>query len=325
MLAHVTISRDRTTEAYDAAPPTDPVLLVRSVLERPDAELDYACAKIVFDQFIDPSVNRPGVLAELNRLSDAVREMAGPNAGPDAKLGTLRRYLYDSGAWNDGKPFAYDQSDPLGQRLANKLLHNYLANRLGQCVSMPILFLILAERLGLDVALAAAPSHFFVRYSSQSGQIINIETTSGGHPARELWFRQGFPISNRSIETGIYMRGLTKRQAITAMASTIIERLNAEERFEKVIAVTDVILAHDKMNVAAMLCKGTACGMLLDKFRAAFPRYWEWTPTQRARAQDWMEGNEAWFALAEHLGWLPFEEAASDSDAPSTTTDQQRG
>ena len=322
MLAHVTFSRDRSTEARETDSPSEAVKLISSVLDRPDAKLDYAKAKIAFDQFIDASVDGLAVLDELDRLTDTARRLAGPTIDPDAKLGALRRFLYDSGSWNNGRPFAYDQSDPLGRRTENKLLHNYLANRLGQCVSMPILFLILAERIGLHVALSAAPSHLFVRYSSPSGRIINIETTSGGHPAREQWFRQNFPISDRAIETGIYMRSLTKREAVAAMASTVIEHLNAGKRHLDVIAVTNIILAHDKMNVAAMLWKGSACGRLLDQLRTEFPRYWEWTPDQSARAQDWMRGNDAWFNMAEHLGWRPFEDEEPSYLSPGPATPQ---
>ena len=102
--------------------------------------------------------------------------------------------------------FDYDMSDPDGARLPNKLLHNYLRHRLGQCVSMPILFLILGERLELNVALARAPAHFFIRYTAPDGKAWNLETTSGAHPARLDWFRQNMPMSERALESGLYMR-----------------------------------------------------------------------------------------------------------------------
>lgn len=54
---------------------------------------------------------------------------------------------------------------------------------------MPILFLILGDRLGLDMALASAPLHMFVRWRDSSGRTLSLETTSGAHPARDAWFR----------------------------------------------------------------------------------------------------------------------------------------
>ena len=130
MLARVTISRDRTTERRGASWPGEAAMLVGAVLDRPDADLDYGLAKLAFDRFIDPSVDPEVVYSQLDKLADAARRFAGPTASPDARLVALRRTIYERGTWNGGQPFAYDPSDPLGQRLSNKLLHNYLATRL---------------------------------------------------------------------------------------------------------------------------------------------------------------------------------------------------
>ena len=96
---------------------------------------------------------------------------------------------------------------------------------------MPILFLIIADRLGLNVGLCSAPEHMFVRYTDQSGRVLNIEATSGGHPARDSFIRENFPMSDRSIESGLYMRTLTKRESIAMMASTLIEHLAEQGRY----------------------------------------------------------------------------------------------
>jgi regulator of sirC expression with transglutaminase-like and TPR domain len=96
--------------------------------------------------------------------------------------------------------------DADGRAVRNKLLENYLRARLGQCVSMPVLFLLIAERLGLEVALCPAPEHILVRYTDENGGAHNIETTSGCHPARDEWIRQQLGISNRAVDSGIYLR-----------------------------------------------------------------------------------------------------------------------
>ena len=67
--------------------------------------------------------------------------------------------------------------------MRNKLISTYLATRRGNCVSMPILMLIIGERMGLDLALSTAPLHIFIRHR-EGGREVNLEATSGGHPAR---------------------------------------------------------------------------------------------------------------------------------------------
>jgi len=164
------------------------VKVVRAVLSLPDGELDYARAKLAFDKVVDPTVDVEATLAELNEMAETARRLAGRSASEGERLTALRKFVYVSGAWNAYRAFDYDHADFKNIRV--KLIPHYLETRLGNCVSMPILFLILADKLGLDIALAMAPAHFFVRYRDESRRVINLEPTSGALPARDIWIRQ---------------------------------------------------------------------------------------------------------------------------------------
>jgi len=140
--------------------PATPADIVRAVLAAPDNRLDYAQAKLEFDRIIDPSIKPDDVTAKLNKLAGIANDMAGAGAGERVKLTALQKLIYQAGPWNDGRPFSYDLADPSGLDIRHKLLSTYLTTRQGNCVSMPILFLILADRMGLSgAALADAPSH----------------------------------------------------------------------------------------------------------------------------------------------------------------------
>lgn len=215
--------------------------------------------------------------------------------------------IYESGPWNGGRPFAYDLDDPLGRSLPNKLLHNYLTTGRGQCVSMPTLFLILADRLGLNVSLVLAPDHVFVRYTDAQGRSFNLETTSGGHPARDEWVRQNFPMGDLAVRNGLYLRSLSKREAVAVLALTVVEHLFQFERFEAAVAVCEVLLRHHPRDVNIMLSLGSAHGKLLDALRKRYPIPWTAPPLVRARMHACMERNRSLFAEAERLGWIPEE------------------
>ena len=92
----------------------------------------------------------------IDRLVDAARQMAGPNPIDSYKLAAIRRAIYVAGPWNYNRAFSYDLSDPFGKVPANRLLSTYIRTRKGNCVSMPILFMIVADRMGLNVHLATA-------------------------------------------------------------------------------------------------------------------------------------------------------------------------
>lgn len=283
-----------------------PVAVVRAVLSVGDAGLDYGRAKLAFDQLIDPTRPDADMMAQLNRMADGVRRLAGPSASPDARLAALQQLLYVAGPWNGHQPFAYDHDDPLGQRIGNKLLASYLATRRGNCVSMPALFLILADKLGLDVALATAPLHVFVRYRSESGRDLNIETTSGAHPARNAWFHQNMPMSDRAVESGLYMRALAKREGVALLATTILEHLIEQRRFSEALSVSEVILEHAPRDAYTMVKQGSVCAELI---RTEFTEQYR-TPTLipqslRERYVMLAQRNRSTFEAAEALGWQP--------------------
>ncbi|HEV2078272.1 MAG TPA: transglutaminase family protein, partial [Allosphingosinicella sp.] len=220
MLSTLTAAPPATSTA-----PSGAVEVVRRVLSLPDDRLDYSEAKIAFDCAIDPSIDANAVRAELEAMEAKARELAGPSPDDDANLGALRKLIYESGPWNGHRPFNYDHHDPVGADGCNSVLASCLKTRLGNCVSMPVLFLILGERLGLHLSLALAPGHMLVRYQDQSGHILNLETTSGAFPARLEWLRQEMPMTDLALKNGVYMRSLPKREAVAQMATTIGEHL----------------------------------------------------------------------------------------------------
>jgi regulator of sirC expression with transglutaminase-like and TPR domain len=286
----------------------DAAAAVRRVLSVADADLDYLNAKLVFDAIVDPSVDPTWVRTQIDMLAAAARALTRGDTRCAVRLGAVRTVLYEPGPWNDGRPFGFDMSDPDGRRIGNKLLHNYLRTRLGQCVSMPVLFLILAERLGLEVALCAAPDHILVRYTDETGRTHNIEASSGGHPARDEWICEQLRISDRALASGIYLRTLTRREGIAMLAHTIVEHLREQGRIDEVVSVCEAILQHHPREVNALVSLASACGELLERWRKQHPAPFAAPAEQVAYATSLVERNARLFAAAEELGWQPYEQ-----------------
>ena len=67
-----------------------------------------------------------------------------------------------------------------------------------------MLFVALAQRLGLNATLSTAPDHMFVKYTDDvTGKTVDLETTSGAYPARDAYIRQNMPMTDASIANGI--------------------------------------------------------------------------------------------------------------------------
>jgi len=289
----------------------------RTILAVEDGALDHSRAKLALDALVDPSLDAAATTAALDRMADEAWRLAGPGAPEGARLGAVRRLLHDSGPWNGHRPFGYDHGDPLGTAIPGKLIANYLERRLGNCVSMPILFLILAEKLGVALRLASAPHHMFLRYLAPDGTTINIEATSGGHPARDIWYRRNFAMSDRALATGLYMRTLSRREGLALMATTLLEHLLAGRRYEEAIAVADVILEHNPRDGQVMVAQASAYGGLIRaRFADRYPMPILIPEPLRPLYWLFQQRNDALFAAAEALGWEPDGEVEPPPPSP---------
>lgn len=292
----------------DAVSTVDPLAVVRAVLAVPDNQLDYARAKLAFDRIIDPAFDQSIVMGQLDRLAERAEDMAKGDPSPSAKLAALRKLIYQCGSWNDYRPFDYDHADFKDIRAS--LLSNYLTTRRGNCVSMPVLFLVLASKLGLEIALARATSHLFVRHHVGE-QITNLETTSGALPARDTWICQTRRVSQRGIDSGLYMRSLSRREAVGTMALVVVEYLMAHRRYRDAIAVTELLSRNDGTDGISLAHQGNAyCeilkGEFLDKYGSAMR-----IPLRfREEYCLLMQCNHAAFDAAKALGWEPIDRTA---------------
>lgn len=59
-------------------------------------------------------------------------------------------------------------------------LSSVMDSRRGVCLGVSILYLTLAQRLGVDLEIITPPGHIFIRYKEKNGNITNIETTARG-------------------------------------------------------------------------------------------------------------------------------------------------
>jgi len=257
---------------------------VRELFTRDMVALDFARVKIEADRMIEPGIDVDTQLARINQMVATVEAMLPPNASSSDKVETIRRYIYQPGTWNDGRAFSYDHEDPYGLDVRNKLLSDYIQDRRGNCITMPFLFIILGQRLGLDVTPAMAPLHVFVKFTDDQGVTHNLETTSGAGRTRDQHYRDLLPITDAAVTNGVFLKPLDAEQSVAVIGAVIVEDLIQQERYHDAMAVADILLEHYPMFAYIMVKKGTA----------AYLAY-----LQRV--------NQGAFDKAESLGWRPLQ------------------
>lgn len=265
--------------------------------------VDYAVAKVTIDKMVDPSIDVKATLHELEGWAEKVRARLPPNADHYTTFMVLGSTLAVPGPWNDNHPFSYDLSDPFGKNIRNKLVSEYLKTRKGNCVSMPMLLLILGQKLGLDMALATAPNHNLVMFHQDDGTWVNIEATSGTSFADEEYQRQ-LHITPTGMRSGIYLRHLSPKEALGAMMATLEDFYERHESPERQLGLTALALNVNPKDVVSIIRRADAYYRLLQERYVSHYARPDLIPLPRHSDFQMLSRNNAkLFEQAEALGW----------------------
>lgn len=111
-------------------------------------------------------------------------------------------------------PIGYDFED-YGGKLdrRNLLVTKLLEEGKGQCRSLPLLYLILAEELDTQTYLSFSPNHSYIKFRGANGTIYNFETTNGNITTDAWVVGSGF-VKSQAIKSGIFLDTLNKKQVI---------------------------------------------------------------------------------------------------------------
>lgn len=125
------------------------------------------------------------------------------------------------------KPFMYDFEDVFGHNdLPNLFVSKLLNTQKGNCNSMPYLYKILAEELGVTANLALAPNHVYIKHNIKSIGWYNTELTSGIFP-QDAWLMASGFIHLDAIQNGVYMKALNNKESL---ALCLVDLANAYNR-----------------------------------------------------------------------------------------------
>ncbi len=112
-------------------------------------------------------------------------------------------------------PYTYDFDDIWGKTDWSKMfVSKLLSTHKGNCHSLPYLYKIVAEEMGIEAQLAFAPNHIYIKHRSKQLGMYNTELTSGTFPI-DAWLMASGYIHLDAIRSGIYMESLSDQQAIS--------------------------------------------------------------------------------------------------------------
>jgi len=170
---------------------------------------------------VDPSLPE----REITRLAERLRPEVVGAADGGRVVDAFRRVLLVE------ERFTYDKSsaDP-----GNYLLESVLARRRGNCLGLSLLYLAVADRLGVPFRGVYVPSHCFVRFEG-SGERINVEFAEDGAPWTDDRYRREFRLSPGRP----YLRALSSAEMLGVFLKTLGAGYSRKGREEDALRLYD--------------------------------------------------------------------------------------
>jgi len=155
-------------------------------------------------------------------------------------------------------PYRYDFDDVFGSKdWSYMFVTKLLRTRKGNCHSLPYLYKIIADELGIKAYLSLAPNHTYIKQRAEKGGWYNTELTSATFPI-DAWLMASGYISLQSVQNGIYLDTLSEKESIALCVLDLAQGYNhkyPDNDGKFVIECCDLALKHFPDYVNAILLK----------------------------------------------------------------------
>jgi regulator of sirC expression with transglutaminase-like and TPR domain len=217
---------------------------IEEIFAMPEENIDLGIACLVLAKDAYPNMKIETFDYLINYMADKINYLMQERTDPVLRVSMLNSYLYRPGWWNDSITFTYDLDDLEAAIRENQYLNAYISTKKGSCLTMPMLYLVLADRLGWPIKAVRAPRHFFCRYEGIEDNNID-PTVGGGYSSNEKYVKD-FGITQKPIDQGVYLRTLTKKEYLASLLLNNARHFHEREKnLIKAIQYSYLALKYD--------------------------------------------------------------------------------
>lgn len=214
-----------------------------------DLPLLEAAASLAQDE--EPGLDVQQVLEDVDRMLKRVRSRLGQEADDLTRLAVLNQVFFKE------LGFGLNANDYYAPE--NSYLQEVLRTRRGIPISLAVIWLELAQGLGLRADGVSFPGHFLVKVALEAGLVV-IDPANGQSlgvdslaerlaPFRDEADRQaGADLDEGETPLGLYLQACPPRDLLARMLRNLKEIFRSQEDWPRMLAVTQrlvVLLPHD--------------------------------------------------------------------------------
>jgi len=194
-----------------------------------------AAASIAQDDY--PELDVQQVLGDMDQLLARLKRRLPADAPALQRLRVLNQFFFRDLSFGSN---VNDYSDP-----DNSYLHVVLRTRRGIQISLAVLWVELAQGVGLHARGVCFPGHFMVKVNLPKGQVV-IDPFTGQSLSREELSERLEPYTRHSgltgefeVPMGLYLQSAPPRDIIARMLRNLKEIHRAQADWPRLVAVQD--------------------------------------------------------------------------------------
>jgi len=212
-----------------------------------DASLSVLEAAVAVAQEDLPGLDPQAVLAEIDALAERLRRRIAADAAPVQKLRLLNRYFFQELGFAGNVNNYYDRR--------NSYLPEVLRTRRGIPITLALLYVELAQQIGLKACGVSFPGHFLVKLHLPGGEVV-IDPFDGRSLSREALEERLLPYRRRrrgalgddEVPLGLYLQKAEPRATVARLLRNLKEIHRGARDWQRLLAVLDhlvVLLPED--------------------------------------------------------------------------------
>lgn len=209
-------------------------------LVQSDADFPLLEAAVSLAQDEYPALDVQQVLGEVDQLLARLKRRLPADAGPLQKLRAVNQFFFRDLSFAGNVNHYYDPD--------NSYVSVVLQTRRAIPISLAVLWLELAQGLGLAARGVGFPGHFMLKVNLPNGQVV-IDPLDGQSLSREELAERLEPYRRRSglvdefeVPLGLYLQVAPPRDIIARMLRNLKEIHTTQEDWPRLIAVQDRLI-----------------------------------------------------------------------------------
>ncbi len=200
-----------------------------------------AATSLALDAY--PDLDISATLSDVDQMAHELKRRLAADAPALQRLRTLNQYFYGQLGFGGNLNHYYDPD--------NSFLPAVISRRRGIPVSLAVLWMDLAESMGLKVSGVSFPGHFLVKIVLPNGQAV-LDPVNGMSLSRDDLLERLAPLVRQSAGgdtvaaqdalLALSLKGATPREILARMLRNLKDIYSADEDWSKAIPMMDRLI-----------------------------------------------------------------------------------